>query len=317
MKTTLQKIYPDSLIWVDWGILSKLTTLASLKTQKYDFDKAKLNIYLLLDVLKNKYSITNPKLILGMQLLEAETIQRKEFLKKLCEEFQFPISKIPEIEGFQEPHTLYAIFELLGMFIHYLIDIPISQISQQFCLKSRQKSLDVFYDCLPKIPVTTIEQFKAKTLGDGYRDIFDTHRQLCAQKDIKFVYKMENAAYLRNLKDILLKAKKIFTSTLSLINRFPTITWDAKIQYFFESPYFTILLIPKIWANMYAFWLKRYKSNIESSDRSDLLNLIEIATLADIGFVDKRTFHAWEHRPISAVKIPIKKSGELSSYLSI
>jgi len=308
----LNELYPFQLVWIDWGLLSYLLKLSSNNPSNYDLNTARANLKSICPLLTAKFGITNPKLILGFQLLEAGKNERKDILIELWKEFDYPIFLMPVQTGHRLSYIGWTLLEIFDRFFHFSNN---SEIKPDIYKKFRQYELaNGYYDKLQLPDNSVLVKENAKALGSILVDTITQYRSIYNKSEFGKVYEIENKAYSVFFKELVSK----FPETFGIIKKLKNISdsdFPKYIQEFLESEYYETLELPKIWSNIFSSWMVKTKElALTVSDRGDLMGLLEIGLFADVGFVDKRTLNTWQKRFNKDCTLTLFSTGELSKF---
>ncbi|MCA9383601.1 hypothetical protein KC909_04490 [Candidatus Dojkabacteria bacterium] len=310
-----EDIYQNQLVWIDWGGLRSMLGIDSLDPTKYSLTAAETTVDLIILILREEYNLNSPKLILGYQQLEADNKDRKKFLHKLWRKKGFPILKIPEEFGHQYIYALYVVFETLSIFGNYHISAPLSR---ERNLKFRQAQLDKngFDLGEPSAEMALHDLLGTRELGEDLAKIIDVFRNEYKGKEMEQVYDKEKVSFLNLFKNVFVNSKHIFTG-IDDLETYSEEKLHKYVEQFTQSEYFDSQVMASIWSNVFSAWLVKVKSGpLRTSDRGDLMGLLEIGLLADVGFVDKATLNTWENRFDQDFKLDIYKSGKLMAEIA-
>lgn len=301
-------IYNKTVVWVDWGILSRFLRIDSSNTEKYDIKQSRTGLSKLIGQIEKEVGHGNIQLIFGFQVLEAGNEARIDILEKLAKEFnilEYPTKMI----GITLPYIAYSLIQISQAFLGYIL-FQRGRLDDQFLLEMRQSLLSQgVFDKRNFGDLEFINPISAKQLGQDFVDTFLKFRDRDKSLSKEDIYIAETDSILDYLRKISRENPRFLYNYVELSG----IKADKNkvVNDFLDSNTFNTLLLPRVWGNLVTVWLYDKGRQLNSSDRGDLISLLEIATFADIGYVDKRTYACWNLRPNKSVILDIRKSSNL------
>lgn len=305
---TPHEIYPKTVVWIDWGVLSRALKLSN--SSNYDLNKSREGLSHLIEKVKTTVNSSDIELLIGFQILEAGSEERKKFFLDLITEQEIVLFyPTPNLVGFHVIYIAYMLTELMPLFISYLGNY---ETNPEILLKFRQRILsDGIINNLNFGSIPELWEKSAHELGLGFVESIEEFRERDKNISLMTIYHEEKNAVIDFLMNILKEHPFLLTNIAEVVN-IPKEKTSELVGKFLQSDYFNLLTVPEIWSNLFASWIFQKDKINSPSDRSDLMTMLEIGLFADIGFVDGGTFDAWRKRPNRSYQLDIRRSGSLT-----